>query len=86
MKSTNTLVLNRSTAIALLARLGLSDIPYVQSKQCRYDMINYLSNVILNNTSEDYDMELTIDIDDLKIHINDYDAAIQFLQYYTISK
>ena len=86
MELEKSLIINRSTAIALLARLGLSDIPYVQTQRCRDDLINYLSNFIINSTTENYEVTLKIDIDDLKTHIGDHENAIKILTHYTITK
>ena len=86
MEQEKLLIINRSTAIALLARLGLSDIPYVQTKQCRDDLINYLSNVIINSTTETYEVTLAIDIEDLKTHIGDHENAIDILRKYRINR
>lgn len=86
MEQEKSLIINRSTAIALLARLGLSDIPYVQTRRCRDDLINYLSNVIINSTTENYEVTLKIDVEDLKNHVGDHENAIKILTYYTIAK
>ncbi len=77
--------IKRSTAVALLARLGLSDIPYVQSKHCRDELIRYLTTVILENTNDENQTLIVINIDDLKNHVEDYENAIKILSYYTIS-
>lgn len=86
MEQDKYLLINRSAAIALLARLGLSDIPFFQSKQCRNGLINYLSNVILNSTTENYEEILKIDVEDLKAHIEEHEDAIKILTHYTITK
>lgn len=83
MESKHEINIKRSTAIALLARLGLSDIPYALPKQCGDDLSRYLSNIILNNTDENYET-IIIEIDDLKKQVNDFENAIKILNYYAI--
>ena len=81
MESKQEINLKRSTAMALLARLGLSDIPYALPKQCADDLSRYLSNIILNNIDENYET-IIINIDDLKNYVNNLDDAITILNYY----
>ena len=82
------IIIKRSTAVALLVRLEMSDIPYVLSKKDREILSTYLSNIIMNNTDDAYDAyetTLIIDINDLKEHVTECDDIVKILQNYAMS-
>lgn len=70
--------LNRMTAMALLLRLENADIPYPISKQCRKQLVYYLSYILID---EDRNKEvLEIDYTELGAFVEDLDSATSLIK------
>ena len=80
--STEKIVMSRSTAIALIVRLEILDIPYVQSKECRHQLIEFLSDILVKNNEDCNNSYIEIDLGDVKHYISDSDMATKILRYY----
>lgn len=74
--------LNRSAVGALMVRMDIGDIPYVQSSCGREELIRYLYSIFSDTTTPEYNQFIDIDLDDIKDKIISYDEAIRFLRYY----
>lgn len=79
--SHETIYLNRVEAIILLVRLENADIPYPHSKQCRNQLIHFLTSILTDE--ERNENILKIDYEELSEYIDDSDSAIKIIKYYS---
>lgn len=74
--------LNRMTAMALLLRLENADIPYPLSKQCRKELVYYLSYILIDEDRNE--KILKIDNAELSSFVEDVDSATGLIKHYSI--
>lgn len=79
----STIYLSRTTAITLLVRLENSDIPYPHSKQCREQLIYYLSYILTDEKRDE--TVLKIDLEELNDFVTDIETAIRIIKCYSIT-
>ena len=70
------------TAMALLLRLENADIPYPLSKQCRKELVYYLSYILIDEDRNE--KILKIDNAELSSFVEDVDSATSLIKNYSI--
>lgn len=80
-KNYKTLFIDRMTAIMLLVRLENGDIPYPHSKQCREQLVYFLSYILTDE--ERNEKILKIDYKELIDFVDDIESAIKIIENYS---
>lgn len=76
------LFMQRSSAIAVLVRLEIADIPIPHSKNCRKKLIEYLANVLSESLDSEEKMYIEINYKDIGLEGEDLNSAIEILKSY----
>ena len=76
------LFMQGSSAIAVLVRLEIADIPIPHSKNCRKKLIEYLANVLSESLDSEEKMYIEINYKDIGLEGEDLNSAIEILKSY----
>lgn len=78
----NRLFVRRSSAIAVLVRLEIVDIPIPHSKECRKKMIEYLANILSDSIDLEDNKYIEINYENMGLEGEDLKSAIEILNNY----
>lgn len=77
----NIVKMKKNTAITLLVRLENTDIPFPQSRCGRIKMIEYISNLLIDDALGDGDF-IVINLAELGLESDDLKSAINIIKSY----
>lgn len=77
----NIIRMKKNSAITLLVRLENADIPFPQSRCGRIKMIEYLSNLLIDDTLESGDY-IEINLAELGLESYDLKSAVNIIKSY----
>lgn len=80
----NNVFIRRSTAITILVRLELTDIPFPHSKNCRQELIRCLSQKLMVEKENMWNDIIEVSPDELCLSDEDMESAMKIIKSYAL--
>lgn len=77
-------MIRRATALTILVRLELADIPFPHSKRCRKELISCLSRKLMEEKDDTWNSVIEISSNELDLDEDDIRSAMKIIESYAL--